>query len=283
MKYILTALIAGGLTAACTTPPPPAPSDPAALLPIETTTTAAAAPAAPAEPAAPEGFDYDSVFGEDDRPATDYEQYEVRKSKDVLAFTGAAPGMTVVDLEAGGGLYTELLSRVVGDTGQVYMQNPPAFDAFLGDAVEKRVDGRLANVTKVRAPFDDLSAVPDDSADLVTWLLGPHELWYTPDGAEPGALGDPEGAFAEIARVTRPGGAFVVLDHMAPAGAPATTGGETHRIDKAIVIAMAEANGFTLTEESGLLANAEDDGSLNVFDPAIRRKTNRFLLRFTKD
>ncbi|KJS36526.1 MAG: hypothetical protein VR74_11770, partial [Hyphomonas sp. BRH_c22] len=88
MKYALTALIAGGLAAACTTPPPPAPSDPAALLPIETTTTAAAAPAAPAEPAAPEGFDYDSVFAQDDRPAEDYEQYEVRKSKDVLAFTG---------------------------------------------------------------------------------------------------------------------------------------------------------------------------------------------------
>ena len=69
---------------------------------------------------------------------------------------------------------------------------------------------------------------------------------------------------------------------MAPVGAPATTGGETHRIDKAIIISMAEANGFTLSEESDLLANADDDGSLNVFDPAIRRKTNRFLLKFTK-
>ena len=45
---------------------------------------------------------------------------------------------------------------------------------------------------------------------------------------------------------------------------------------------MAEANGFTLTDESDILANAEDDGSMNVFDPAIRRKTNRFLLKFTK-
>lgn len=283
MKYVLTALIACGLATACTTPPPPAAPDPATLSPVETTTPAAAAPAAPAEPGAPEGFDYDSVFDQDDRPAADYEQYEVRKSKDVLAFTGVAPGMTVVDLEAGGGMYTELFSRVVGDTGKVYMQNPPAFDAFLGDAVGKRVDGRLANVTRVKAAFDDLSAVPDASADLVTWLLGPHDLWYTPDGAEPGAMGDPDGAFAEIARVTRPGGSFVVLDHMAPPGSPATTGGDTHRIDKAILIALAEANGFTLTDESDLLANADDDGSLNVFDPSIRRKTNRFLLKFTRN
>ena len=138
MKYVLPALVAGALAT-------PSPAD-----------------------AASAGFNYESVFGEDDRPADDYEQYKVRKSAQVLAFTGIVPGMTVVDLEAGGGLYTELFSRVAGETGTVYMQNPPAFDAFLGDAVEKRVDGRLANVTKVKAPFDDLSVVPDASADLVT-------------------------------------------------------------------------------------------------------------------
>ena len=278
MKYVLPALVAGALATACTTPP--APAEPTALAPVEVTTPEATTPS-PAD-AASAGFNYESVFSEDDRPADDYEQYKVRKSAQVLAFTGIVPGMTVVDLEAGGGLYTELFSRVAGETGTVYMQNPPAFDAFLGDAVEKRVDGRLANVTKVKAPFDDLSVVPDASADLVTWMLGPHELWFTPDGADPGVLGDPEAAFAEIARVTKPGGSFIVLDHMAPAGSPATTGGETHRIDKAILIAMAEANGFTLTDESDILANAEDDGSMNVFDPAIRRKTNRFLLKFTK-
>jgi predicted methyltransferase len=270
MKYMFAALLAGGLATACTTPP--APDDSATLAPVE----------APATDMSVAKFDYASVFGQDDRPAADYEQYDVRKSKDVLTFTGILPGMTVLDLEAAGGTYTELFSRVVGDAGTVYMQNPPAFDAFLGDAVSKRVDGRLANVTPVRTPFDDLSAIPDGSVDVAAWLLGPHELWYTPEGAEPGALGDPDTAFAEIARVIKPGGHFVVLDHMAPVGAPATTGGETHRIDKAIIISMAEANGFTLSEESDLLANAEDDGSLNVFDPAIRRKTNRFLLKFTK-
>jgi predicted methyltransferase len=278
MKHVLGAVIVVGLATACTTIP--APAEPATLYSEEITTPAVEMPA-PAE-VETASFNYESVFGDDDRPADDYEQYEVRKSPQVLAFTGVAPGMTVVDLEAGGGVYTELLSRVVGDTGTVYMQNPPAFDIFLGDAMAKRVDGRLDNVTKVKADFDDLSTIPDASADLVTWLLGPHELWYTPDGAEPGALGDPDAAFAEIARVTKPGGSFVALDHMAPAGSPATTGGETHRIDKAILIAMAEANGFALTDESDILANTDDDGRMNVFDPAIRRKTNRFLLKFTK-
>ncbi len=276
MKYLFTALLASGLAASCTTPPPP--SEPASL--VDADSAAPEPKSASVAESAPTPFDYASVFGQDDRPAADYEQYAVRKSEQVLAFTGVAPGMTVVDMEAGGGVYTELFSRIVGDAGTVYMQNPAAFDAFLGDAVATRVDGRLSNVVKVKSPFDDLSAVADGTADRVTWLLGPHELWYTPDGAEPGALGDPDATFAEIARVTRPGGSFIVLDHMAPVGAPATTGGDTHRIDKAIVISLAEAHGFRLTEESDLFANPDDDGTVNVFDPSVRRKTDRFLLRF---
>jgi predicted methyltransferase len=39
---------------------------------------------------------------------------------DVLAFAGVMPGMTVVELEAGGGFYTELLASAVGDEGTVY-------------------------------------------------------------------------------------------------------------------------------------------------------------------
>tara|TARA_R110000868_G_scaffold330515_1_gene591488 strand:+ start:226 stop:1059 length:834 start_codon:yes stop_codon:yes gene_type:complete len=271
MKYVFAAIIAGSLFAGCSGPS-------ADVAPAGEPAPAAAAPSE----AAPAAFDYASVFGQDDRPAADYEEYEVRKSPQVLAFTGVAPGMTVVDLEAGGGVYTELFSRVVGDAGKVYMQNPAAFDAFLGDSVATRVDGRLSNVVKLKSNFDDLSAVPDGTADRVTWLLGPHELWYTPEGAEPGALGDPDAAFAEIARVTGPDGQFIVLDHMAPLGAPATTGGDTHRIDKAIVISLAEAHGFRLAEESDLFANADDDRTINVFDPSVRRKTDRFLLRFEK-
>jgi len=237
---------------------------------------------APQAKVAPGEFDYESVFGQDDRPEQDYEMYPVRKSAEVLAFSGIMPGMTVVEMEAGDGFYTELFSRVAGPDGKVYMQNPPSFKAFLGDSVSKRVDGRLLNVQIVESAFDNLSNVPDADADIVTWFLGPHELWYTPKGEPEGVLGDPDMTFDEIARVLKPGGHLVVLDHMAPAGSPPTTGGETHRIDKAVIIALAEDHGLTLTDESDLLANPDDDGTVQVFDPTVRRKTDRFLLKFAK-
>ena len=275
MKRLVTLTLAGVLLAGCTTPAATPAAAAAAPQP-------GPAPEAPSAKVKPGGFDYESVFGKDDRPEQDYEMYPVRKAAEVLMFTGIRPGMTVVEMEAGSGFYTELFSRVVGSSGHVYMQNPISFASFLGDAVTQRVDGRLTNVSLVESAFDNLSAVADEDADLVTWFLGPHELWYTPEGEAPGALGDPDLAFDEIARVLKPGGTFVVLDHAAPPGSPPTTGGETHRIDKAYVISLAEAHGFRLAGESDVLANPDDDGTISVFDPSVRRKTNRFLLKFTR-
>lgn len=224
----------------------------------------------------------DPAFAEDDRPAADYAQHDVRKTRQVLAFTGIGADMTVIEMEAGGGMYTEIFSKTVGENGRVFMQNPPLFDGFAGDAIKARVaDDRLPNVVLMRTAFDDLP-VQDSSVDVVTWFLGPHELWFYPENAEKGILGDPDQAFPEIARVLASGGHFIALDHQSAPGSPAETGGTTHRIDKAIVVKYATAAGLALVEESDLLANPADDYEKSVFDPAVRRQTDRFLLKFTK-
>ena len=51
--------------------------------------------------------------------------------------------------------------------------------------------------------------------DMVTWIQGPHELGFAPEG---NSLGDIAGSFREIARVLRPGGVFLASDHIAPDG-----------------------------------------------------------------
>jgi predicted methyltransferase len=158
------------------------------------------------------------------------------------------------------------------------MQNPPSFDAFVKDIVTARVEGRLDNVRLSKSPFDQLEA-EDASMDIVTWILGPHDLYYSPGGAY---LGDDAGAFAEIMRILKPGGTFIVLDHVAAPGSPKSTGGVIHRIDPAVIRQLAEEADFVMSGESNVLRHGDDDYLANVFDPKVRRMTDRVLYKFKK-
>lgn len=220
-----------------------------------------------------------SAIASSERPETDVERDELRRPAGVIEFTGLQPDETVLELEAGGGYFTEILSRYLNDDATLYMQNPAAFDGFLGDAAAIRMDG-LDNVEYLRADFDNFP-LDDESIDFVTWFQGPHELWYTPENGEP-LVANPDDSFPEIFRVLKPGGSFVVLDHTGPEGAPATIGGETHRIDPQIVRDLGREAGFVLVAESDLLDNPGDDLNANVFDESVRGRTDQFLMKFEK-
>lgn len=239
-----------------------------------------------AEPAAlaPAAADYGAfavaAVADPRRPEADRAEDARRKPESALEFFRVAPGMTVFEIEAGAGWYTELLAHLVGPGGSVVMQNPEGFRAFVGEQIDARLaEGRLANVRPSLSNFDALDA-PDASVDVATWVQGPHELYYTP--SEGVTLGDPARSYAEIFRILKPGGVFAAIDHSALAGAPESIGNELHRVDRAIVVEMAGAAGFTLEAESDFLANPDDPRTITVFDPAIRGKTDQFALRFRK-
>lgn len=219
-----------------------------------------------------------------DRPETATADDAARKPLEVLTFAGVKPGDTVMELEAGGGYYSELMSRIVGPEGKIILQNPPAFDSFLGEEIFTALLGddgsRLPNVVRSKTNFDALDA-DDNSVDVVTWVLGPHELWYKGQDGQTD-FGDPDKTYAEIARILKPGGVYIALDHAAAPGAPETTGGTTHRIDPAKVRERAEAAGLVFVGESDALRNPDDNYEVMVFDPSVRRKTDRFLHKYRK-
>ena len=215
-----------------------------------------------------------------DRPEADRADDAARMPELMLTFAGIQRGMHVLEMEAAGGYYTEILSRAVGDEGSVVMQTPPSFDSFLGDAIPNRVGGnRLPNVIVSRTNFDTLEA-EDGSMDMVTWIMGPHELWFQPGGNV--NLGDPEESFAEIVRVLKPGGLFFTIDHDALPDAGPEVGGTLHRVPEEEIIALAEDAGLTLVNSSGLRRNPDDPLDIGVFDPAIQGKTDKFVLLFQK-
>jgi predicted methyltransferase len=87
----------------------------------------------------------------------------------------------------------------------------------------------------------------------------------------------------EIFKALKPGGIYLVVDHAALPGAPIETADSLHRIDEATVKKEVEAAGFKLvTEDDKLLGNPDDPHTANVFTPAIRGKTDQFVLKFRK-
>jgi predicted methyltransferase len=80
----------------------------------------------------------------------------------------------------------------------------------------------------------------------------------------------------------KPGGVFIVLDHTAEAGSGGRDTATLHRIDPQTVRSEALAAGFELAGISKLLHNPDDAHTAAVFDPAIRGKTDQFILKFRK-
>ena len=114
-----------------------------------------------------------------------------RKPAEVLAWLGIGPGMTVMDLVASGGWYTEVLSIAVGPEGVVYAQNPPMIfnfrDGFYDKALSARLaDDRLANVVRLDRDLPDTGLQPG-SLDAAITALNFHDIVNDPDGAEAGS------------------------------------------------------------------------------------------------
>lgn len=229
----------------------------------------------------PAAYDYSAALTGEGRTEEDMEKDANRMPAETLAFFGVEPGDIVLEMEAGGGYFTPLLAEVVGADGKVYMQNPPQFAAFWGGGDPPRLASLPTQVGYLASDFDDLSALEDGSVDVVTWIQGPHEIWYQPDGMDH-QLADPNSTFEEIARVLKDGGVLVVQDHAAPTGSEESTGGTTHRIDPNHIDKLAASKGLEKVDSSDLFANPDDDGLTNVFDPSIRGKTDQFLIKYQK-
>lgn len=214
-----------------------------------------------------------------ERPQADKDRDAGRKPADVLAFVGIEPGMTVVDLVAAGGYYTEVLSAAVGQDGKVYAQNPPIVLKFRDGANDKSMTARLAgdrlpNVERVDRNLAE-SGLEPGSIDAAFTALNFHDIYNNEDGGPAAAA-----AFlADTYALLKPGGVMGIVDHQ---GAEGADNASLHRVPESVVLALVEASPFELEASGDLLRNPDDDHSKNVFDPGIRGHTDRFVLRLRK-
>jgi predicted methyltransferase len=213
-----------------------------------------------------------------DRPKADAGRDALRHPAELIAFAGLKPGDQVADLIPGQGYYTRIFSNLVGPTGHVYAVVPAelAKEAPKMMAAMKALssDTAFANVSLVQSPIADIAtAKPLDAA----WTSDNYHDIYGFFGAAEAAKFD-----AAVFRALKPGGVFIVIDHVAKPGTSGTSPTTLHRIDPETVKTQVLAAGFTLAAASDVLRNPADTHDLKVFAPQIRGRTDQFAFKFVK-
>lgn len=208
------------------------------------------------------------------RPAADTERDANRKPAEMLAFAEVRPGDRVGELIPGGGYMTRILAKAVGPTGKVYLFSGPPRQAGQAQPFQGILDDKAnyGNTAFIQTDFTTLAA--PEPLDLVWTSQNYHDLH------NPGRNIDINVANKAVYNALKPGGLYVVLDHQSARGVEFDA--QLHRIDMAKVKSEVLAAGFEFVAESQALDNPADDGTKGVFDPAIRGKTDQFILKFRK-
>ena len=209
--------------------------------------------------------DYPAIVASADRSAADRQNDARRKPVEMLTFIAPRPGMVALDVSAGGGYTTELISRAVGPSGRVYGQTR-APDPRQRLALRKR-----GNVIPIVRPFED-PAPPDVPLDLVTLMFNYHDFGHmSVDRARMNAA---------IFRALKRGGIYVIADHSGRPGTGISESGTLHRVEEAFVKQEVEAAGFRLAGEGGFLRNPQDPRDRETPEPP--QPKDEFVLKFVK-
>jgi predicted methyltransferase len=224
---------------------------------------------------------YSEAVAHPGRTAADLKRDEIDHPAEVLRLTGIRPGMVVADFLAGDGYYSELLSYVVGPRGRVYLLNNKAYDQWSDNQWETRLlGGRLPNVEHRTIDVHFLG-FPAHSIDAILLVKVYHDLYWQPNRG-PWPKIDPDAVLTEIARVVKPGGILLLIDHSAQPGTGSSQAGTLHRIDEDFARADFEKHGFVLIARSNALRRADDPRTLITYQGEMLGKTDRFVLVFRR-
>jgi predicted methyltransferase len=248
-----------------------------------------------------------AIVASPDRTATDLTNDKRRHPADILGFLAIAPGITALDLSAGGGYTTELLARSIGPTGKGYGPSrprpaapppkpanpegnsnptvkadappPPAGPRPSPEALADRSSRLVANnipaapIVAVVRPFED--PVPPElegKLDLVTLMFNYHDLGFL--NVDRAAMNK------AVFKALKPGGFFVIGDHSGRPGTGISESGTLHRVEEAFLRQEVEAAGFKLAAEGNFLRNPNDPRDKNTPDPPMPK--DEFFLKFVK-
>jgi len=219
----------------------------------------------------------ESALDSSKRPLSDVVKDSNRKPKEILTFFKVTPETVVLDVLAGSGYYSEILSKVVGVNGKVIIHNDKHFLKYYGKDLSQRLGNgeRLSNVERMDISLNNLE-LTENSIDTIILALGYHDFYYVMNESEKINVAK---VLAKFKKFLKPNGLIGIIDHEAMKGAPSNVGNTLHRIAPQIVKSEMTAAGFVFDGELDILKNTTDDKSKKIWD-IPNSKTSRFVLRF---
>lgn len=219
-----------------------------------------------------------------------------RKPKEVLQFIGIKPNMTVVEINPGGGYWTEILGPYLKDSGTYYTTVAPA---AMGERAVQAANAWKAKMEANKEAYGTVKMaefgrgvtdiVPAGTADAVLTFRNVHN-WM--------AAGTVDEAFAAFYKALKPGGILGVEEHRARTDQPQDPKAASGYVREDYTIALAEKAGFKLVGKSEVLANPKDTkdyaGGVWTLPPTLRLgekdrekylaigEADNFLLKFEK-
>lgn len=214
------------------------------------------------------------AMGDASRPIEAQLRDRTRMVELILRAAAVRKGDRVLDVASGGGYLALLFSAMTGPTGHVDIHNTPGWIAQFPSMEVERQKTRIkqANVGWVTLPWDMLDA-PAESYDVI--MLGQvyHDVIF--EGGDYDALN------RRLFAMLKPGGRVVVEDHDANETLTLREQAEQHRVSRGDATGQFLRAGFVL-KEMLLMDSPDDDRKFNVFWPAVRGRTDRFIAVFEK-
>jgi predicted methyltransferase len=212
---------------------------------------------------------YERAVNHPDRSGAELDRDAARKPLEILPFTGITPGMTVLDMGAGGGYTTKLVARVVGEEGQVYAQ------ALSGDpGLDNIVALPPIPLFKLRGAAHE-AGMGASGADAILMFFTLHDMYLD-------SKIDKTRLYRDIYSLLKPGGVLVILDNAGVEGSGLQHTRSTHRIDRQFIIDELVKTKFRFDGQSDVLRNPDDDVTRSWGEYSPRGHHDRFALRFRK-
>ena len=217
--------------------------------------------------------DYAAIVAASDRSEADRKTDQRRDPAKLFAFAGVGPGMTVLEMGAGGGYTAEMLARAVGPGGKVYAQDQPPVMERASEAYASRAQGpAMKNVVYVLRPFEDPLPPGVGNLDAITFFFAYHDTVHM--GVDRAQMN------RRLYALLKPGGTLVVADHSARAGDGVGVTKSLHRIEESSLTREIEAAGFRLVATGDFLRHPEDKRDMIVFRAPT--PVDEFVLKFQK-